>query len=97
MSYVQILQAVCCQDQMHCCPYGYVCDGPRGACQKGYVSMPWFEKQPAKPIEDTTDLGDKDVMCGDKKTKCADGQTCCKLKSGQWGCCPMPKVNAMIL
>uniref|UniRef100_H2Z8I8 Granulins domain-containing protein n=1 Tax=Ciona savignyi TaxID=51511 RepID=H2Z8I8_CIOSA len=30
------------------------------------------------------------VMC-DTSHYCPSGNTCCKLSSGQWGCCPLPK------
>ncbi len=30
------------------------------------------------------------VVCPDNSTTCADHNTCCKLRSGGYGCCPMP-------
>jgi progranulin len=30
------------------------------------------------------------VICPDQTSQCEDGQTCCKLSSGEWGCCPLP-------
>ena len=33
------------------------------------------------------------VVCPDKSA-CADGQTCCKLASGEYGCCPKPNVSS---
>ncbi|CAI8005802.1 Progranulin, partial [Geodia barretti] len=30
------------------------------------------------------------VVCPDGQSQCPDGNTCCKLSSGQWGCCPLP-------
>ena len=32
------------------------------------------------------------VRC-DATHVCLTGQTCCKLSSGQWGCCPLPQVR----
>lgn len=32
-----------------------------------------------------------DVKCDDKSS-CASGTTCCKLQTGEWGCCPLVKV-----
>jgi hypothetical protein len=29
------------------------------------------------------------IMCADG-SQCPDGNTCCKLSSGEWGCCPLP-------
>lgn len=33
------------------------------------------------------------VVCGDHQSMCQDGQTCCKLASGGYACCPLPKVS----
>ena len=30
------------------------------------------------------------VVCPGGQVQCPDGSTCCKLSSGQWGCCPLP-------
>ena len=46
--------------------------------------MDWFEKMPA--------LRAQNVVCPDGQSQCRTGQTCCKLSSGQYGCCPLPKV-----
>lgn len=46
--------------------------------------MDWFEKLPA--------LRTRNVVCPDGQSQCKDGQTCCKLATGQYGCCPIPKV-----
>uniref|UniRef100_A0A671NKX0 Granulins domain-containing protein n=1 Tax=Sinocyclocheilus anshuiensis TaxID=1608454 RepID=A0A671NKX0_9TELE len=35
-------------------------------------------------------FGDEDEKC-DSTTSCASGSTCCKLPTGQWGCCPLVK------
>ena len=31
------------------------------------------------------------VICPGGEFECPDGMTCCKMVSGQWGCCPMPR------
>ena len=31
-------------------------------------------------------------MCPDGASQCPSGNTCCKLPSGEYGCCPVPKV-----
>ena len=41
------VQAVCCQDHLHCCPNGYTCDTAQGKCNKGDFSLPWLKKEPA--------------------------------------------------
>ena len=33
------------------------------------------------------------VICPDTQSVCPDGTTCCKLSSGQYGCCPFPNVH----
>ena len=37
-----------------------------------------------------TELTVGSVPCGDGSS-CPSGTTCCKLSSGQWGCCPYPE------
>ncbi|XP_064613643.1 progranulin-like isoform X2 [Liolophura sinensis] len=81
-------QAVCCSDHTHCCPSGTTCDTSQGKCNRGHSSIPWFEKQPSKPIHTVT-VGN--VVCPDGQSQCPDGSTCCKLASGQYGCCPLPQ------
>nr|XP_054932690.1 progranulin-like isoform X3 [Dermacentor andersoni] len=40
--------AVCCDDNVHCCPHGTVCNPDRGACHKeGLSHVPWSTKVPA--------------------------------------------------
>ncbi|XP_074835320.1 progranulin isoform X2 [Carettochelys insculpta] len=80
-----LVEAVCCQDHVHCCPKGYTCDLARGSCQQGLLSVPWLEKTPAH--EEAPPRG-RDVRC-DERTSCPDGSTCCRLEMGAWGCCPL--------
>ncbi|KAL5007632.1 hypothetical protein ScPMuIL_016438, partial [Solemya velum] len=80
-------KAVCCSDHLHCCPTGTTCDVSQGKCNRGSVSLTWFEKVAAVPR--TPAVGS--VMCPDGQSQCPDGSTCCKLSSGQYGCCPLPK------
>ncbi|XP_069807569.1 progranulin isoform X2 [Dendropsophus ebraccatus] len=72
-------KAVCCDDHEHCCPNGYTCVG--GQCQTEALSIPWSKKTPA--IKQKSG----DVKC-DEETSCSDKTTCCRLASGEWGCCP---------
>ncbi|XP_033095515.1 progranulin-like, partial [Anneissia japonica] len=76
--------AVCCSDGLHCCPSGYTCDTGAGTCTKGALTLPWVEKTEAKTIQLET------VICPDSQSECPDDNTCCKMTSGQYGCCPMP-------
>ena len=80
-----VLQAVCCTDGKHCCPEGTTCDVSSGKCNHGDLAVvDWIEKVPAIIT---------DVICPDGQSKCQTGQTCCKLATGDYGCCPIPKVR----
>ncbi|XP_037133247.1 granulin b isoform X1 [Syngnathus acus] len=85
-------QAVCCQDGSHCCPAGHTCRPGRASCSRGF---PWLAKRPAakRPAAKAAPRPPPalaDVKCDDKSS-CAAGTTCCKLPSGEWGCCPLLK------
>ncbi|CAH3195640.1 unnamed protein product, partial [Porites evermanni] len=81
-------EAVCCSDGVHCCPNGYTCDVAEGTCTKGDKTKIPVSKniQALKKI-----VKAKNVVCPDGTSECPDGNTCCKLSSGQWGCCPLPE------
>ncbi|XP_019729991.1 granulin b isoform X1 [Hippocampus comes] len=79
-------QAVCCQDGSHCCPAGHTCDPHRSSCSRGRRVVPWLTKTPAVARPPAV----ADVKCDDKSS-CAAGTTCCKLPTGEWGCCPLVK------
>lgn len=51
--------------------------------------MPWFTKLGAV----TQPGAVRDIKCDDRSS-CPAGTTCCRLKSGEWGCCPLVKVRA---
>ncbi|XP_071317810.1 granulin b isoform X2 [Trachinotus anak] len=79
-------KAVCCKDGNHCCPSGHTCEPHRSSCSKGPHVIPWFTK-----VSALTEPGAvTDVKCDDKSS-CASGTTCCKLPTGEWGCCPLVK------
>ncbi|KAM6896946.1 granulin b [Xenentodon cancila] len=78
--------AVCCRDGKHCCPSGHTCEPHRSSCSRDYHVVPWFTKQSALMVAGSA----SDVKC-DEKTSCASGTTCCKLQTGEWGCCPLVK------
>lgn len=79
-------KAVCCSDGNHCCPSGHTCEPHRSSCSKGPHVVPWFTKLSAR----TEPAAVTDVKCDDKSS-CASGTTCCKLQTGEWGCCPLVK------
>ncbi|XP_062330269.1 granulin b isoform X1 [Osmerus eperlanus] len=78
--------AVCCSDGDHCCPSDYTCDSKRTSCTKGTLSVPWYRKEQSLAGDNAV----ADVKCDDKSS-CASGATCCKLPTGEWGCCPLVK------
>lgn len=85
-------QAVCCDDHLHCCPHGKVCNLEAETCDDplGFLpSVRWVEKESALTSQT------KDEKC-DKQTMCPGGTTCCKKDSGQWACCPLPQVSSFI-
>uniref|UniRef100_A0A3Q2ZK57 Granulin b n=1 Tax=Hippocampus comes TaxID=109280 RepID=A0A3Q2ZK57_HIPCM len=84
-------QAVCCQDGSHCCPAGHTCDPHRSSCSRGRRVVPWLTKTPAVARPPAV----ADVKCDDKSS-CAAGTTCCKLPTGEWGCCPLVKVPFLV-
>ncbi|KAI4887453.1 hypothetical protein NFI96_017433 [Prochilodus magdalenae] len=86
-------QAVCCEDGEHCCPNDYTCDTKKSTCIKDHLEIPWLRKREAKVTEgsDAPNVV-PDVKC-DSTTSCPTGTTCCKLSTGQWGCCPHVKVG----
>uniref|UniRef100_A0A7M5U4A6 Granulins domain-containing protein n=2 Tax=Clytia hemisphaerica TaxID=252671 RepID=A0A7M5U4A6_9CNID len=76
--------AVCCSNGKHCCPSGHVCS--EGGCVKANKQIEAYQL--------TTKLVSlESVRCPDHVSECPDGSTCCKLSSGQWGCCPLPKAT----
>ncbi|XP_055763448.1 progranulin-like isoform X2 [Salvelinus fontinalis] len=79
-------KAVCCADGDHCCPSGYSCDDQKTCCTKGRLTIPWYRKKKALTVGAML----KDVKC-DNNSSCASGTTCCKLPTGEWGCCPLVK------
>ena len=87
---ITLLQAVCCSDKLHCCPNGYTCDLAAGTCDKNSHSVSWnavyvshVDKQPSAQI----------VVCPGGRQFCPDNNTCCMMQSGEYGCCPAPKVR----
>ena len=90
------LQAVCCPDKLHCCAKGQKCNEKTGECENSNVlpSLPWLSKVPAsKPLPPVgSEVTESSVLCPDKKSTCPDKTTCCRLTTGKYGCCPMPKV-----
>ena len=70
--------AVCCSDGQHCCPNGYICSGDQCTRSSDQMFAVFVEER------------EENIVCPDGQSQCPDGNTCCKLSSGQWGCCPLP-------
>ena len=88
-----LAKAICCSDGVHCCPQTYTCNTKDGTCTKGDRVIAMFKKQPAvkKPKQNIDSLKvPRNIICPDKESECASNATCCLLKSGVYGCCPIP-------
>ncbi|KAG5832945.1 hypothetical protein ANANG_G00296590 [Anguilla anguilla] len=77
--------AVCCSDQLHCCPSGTTCDLEHNTCQSDDSRTPLARTNPT-----SSDVGN--VPC-DSGHACPDGATCCKTAGGDWACCPCLRGN----
>ncbi|XP_015995217.2 progranulin [Rousettus aegyptiacus] len=84
------VQAVCCEDHVHCCPAGFRCDTEKGICEQEGHQLPWMEQAPAQLSLPDPRAMESDVPC-DNVTSCPSSNTCCRLTSGEWGCCPIPE------
>ncbi|KAG5854951.1 hypothetical protein ANANG_G00043520 [Anguilla anguilla] len=76
-------QAVCCEDHLHCCPKGTVCNLAASTCDDPWGSAPWLEKVPALPWSPANEKCDDEMVC-------PSGTTCCRQNTGDWACCPLP-------
>ena len=90
--YPSFPKAICCSDHLHCCPGGYKCDLAASTCTQGNKTVAMVTKKPANQVADIND-----ITCPGGQMSCPGGTTCCKLQSGGWGCCPMPKVPKYII
>lgn len=79
-------EAVCCEDHLHCCPHGTICNLKASTCDSttGNPVRPLVGKLPVFNLK--TD----DTKC-DNTTSCPGQSTCCKTTSGDWSCCPLPE------
>uniref|UniRef100_A0A8C7YJ17 Granulin a n=1 Tax=Oryzias sinensis TaxID=183150 RepID=A0A8C7YJ17_9TELE len=86
------LQAVCCADGEHCCPADYKCKEENTSCVKGEVVIPWYTKIPAT---DSIQADSSFVQCS-AVHQCPEHMSCCRLFTGEWGCCPLPNVSTSV-
>ena len=90
-----LFQAVCCKDQVHCCPNGYKCGEQK--CTKGddvllFTKITSAITDSSSPATVLAAAMFSNVKCGDG-SECPADTTCCKISESQYGCCPMPKVS----
>ncbi|KAM6904810.1 granulin a [Xenentodon cancila] len=78
-------EAVCCADGSHCCPSLYKCEEGRASCIKEEVVIPWYTKIPAI----TSVEAEPSPVLDDGAALCPEHSSCCKLFTGELGCCPM--------
>ncbi|KAK5610595.1 hypothetical protein CRENBAI_002714 [Crenichthys baileyi] len=78
-------KAVCCADGSHCCPETYKCNEDKTTCIKGEVEIPWYTKIPALT---SVQADYSNVRC-DMDHQCPKHTSCCRLFTGEWGCCPL--------
>ncbi|XP_013865749.1 granulin a [Austrofundulus limnaeus] len=78
-------KAVCCARGSHCCPEGYRCEESKTSCVKDETEIPWYTKIPAT----TSVRADPGLVMCDAENKCPEHTSCCRLFTGEWGCCPL--------
>uniref|UniRef100_A0A3Q3IYS9 Granulins domain-containing protein n=1 Tax=Monopterus albus TaxID=43700 RepID=A0A3Q3IYS9_MONAL len=81
-------EAVCCEDHLHCCPHGTICNLAAFTCDyaTGNALVPWLANTPVFPL-----LTDNNKC--DESTSCPGSSTCCKTAGGTWACCPLPQLE----
>ncbi|XP_045693507.1 progranulin [Phyllostomus hastatus] len=89
------VQAVCCEDHVHCCPAGFKCNKGKGTCEEEGRQLSWVEQAPARLSPSLPRAAERDVPC-DNTTSCPPFNTCCRLLSGEWGCCPVPEATCCL-
>lgn len=87
-----LANAVCCPSGIYCCPSGSSCNEKDGSCttsSKLPILNPAFMSSRNVTLIPTPNdsIGSK---CPDKKQECTAKETCCKLQTGDFGCCPYP-------
>ncbi|XP_049522714.1 LOW QUALITY PROTEIN: progranulin-like [Dermacentor silvarum] len=88
------VHAECCSDHSSCCPEGYHCKVSTKQCIHATSNHTFAAAQKVDSI--VPQLGalsppvSDGITCPDGH-KCLSGQTCCQVKSGKYGCCPLPE------
>ncbi|KAI1285721.1 Progranulin [Halotydeus destructor] len=84
---------VCCSDKIHCCPHGSKCDVSEGRCVRRMTRVKRTRTK-SKFVDGSLIFSNQDknvtnIVCPGGGSQCPDGNTCCKMKDGDWGCCPL--------
>ncbi|XP_049323811.1 granulin a isoform X5 [Astyanax mexicanus] len=87
-------QGECCEDHLHCCPAGMLCQTAESKCQNSTHSLSWTERKPAQAylaksfrmISSSTANKDN-IICPDNSS-CPPEFSCLKL-TDKYGCCPV--------
>ena len=75
-------KAVCCSDKVHCCPHGAICDLSQERCKpRSVIGVDGYQIMEK--------IMGNNRICPDGISSCPSHSTCCKLASGDYGCCPM--------
>uniref|UniRef100_A0A3Q3B2D5 Granulins domain-containing protein n=1 Tax=Kryptolebias marmoratus TaxID=37003 RepID=A0A3Q3B2D5_KRYMA len=85
-------EAVCCEDHLHCCPHGTVCNLEAQTCDhsSGGPVTPLLPNTPVFP------LPAENRKC-EESTSCPGNWTCCQAAGGRWACCPLPQFETWTL
>ncbi|KAK3790504.1 hypothetical protein RRG08_060554 [Elysia crispata] len=90
-------EATCCDDHVHCCPKGHTCDIEKGKCNQGNSSTSLAVKKPSIfaaaefPTPESYVSENDGIPCPGGEVACPNQYTCCKILSGGYGCCPLPR------
>lgn len=83
-----LVNAVCCKDQLHCCPQGSKCNLDKGTCDNADTYVQFYNKIESKKKFSTSKeptIQMSPLICPDKTT-CDARATCCKQDADSFGC-----------
>lgn len=85
-----LVNAVCCEDQLHCCPQGSKCNLDKGTCDDDMLATrtQFFSKKKSSKVFETSKeatIKMAPLICPDQTT-CDARATCCKQDEDSFGC-----------
>ncbi|XP_060758213.1 granulin a isoform X3 [Neoarius graeffei] len=89
-------QGECCEDHLHCCPKGMLCEVKESRCTNTTHSLPWAERFPSehsglvksfRMVSSSAANNMYDTICPDNSF-CPSEFSCLKVSS-MYGCCPV--------